>query len=184
MSDQFAGEIRMFAGSYAPTGWHLCDGSVLPIQNNELLYTLLGKSYGGDGTTTFGIPDLRGRLPIGQGTGQGLTARPLAQTGGASTVTLTTVQIPGHTHTLMASTALSTSGSASNTVLAQSINSSGGANQDAHYLAPNAPVSGSFPMAGDAIGSTGGSQPHENRMLSGCVNFIIAFEGSFPSPQN
>lgn len=181
MSDQFVGEIRMFAGNYAPTGWHLCDGSLLPIQNYEALFVLLGKSYGGDGTTNFGIPDLRGRLPIGQGTGQGLTARPLAQKDGVSTVVLSSAQIPSHTHVLMASTAPATGGSASNTVLAQSGNSSGGTNQDAHYLAPNAPVSGLFVMAGNAIGSTGGSQPHENRMLSGCVNFIIALEGSFPS---
>src|SRR5512143_3908889 len=98
MSNPFIGEIRMFGGNFAPAGWAFCDGSLLPISENDALFTLIGTTYGGDGQTTFALPDLRGRLPVHMGTGAGLSSFVIGEAGGVETVTLTTSQMPGHSH--------------------------------------------------------------------------------------
>src|SRR5690348_4194011 len=115
MANNFVGEIRMFAGNFAPAGWMLCNGQLLPIAENETLFQLIGTTYGGDGQSTFALPDLRGRLPLHFG-----NAYVLAQAGGVETVTLTTPQIPAHTHALMASTSAGTENAPSNNVTAAS----------------------------------------------------------------
>jgi microcystin-dependent protein len=183
VSDQCYGEIRIFAGNYAPEGWALCDGSVLPITGNEALYSLLGTAYGGDGVKTFGLPDLRGRIPIGQGKSPAGTTYPLGQKVGTETVVLDQTQVPAHTHTLMASSTAAGSGAPSGNYLATSVNSSGGTNADAHYLSATAPVAKTYLLNANSIVLAGGSAPHQNIMPSLCVNFIIALQGVYPEFQ-
>jgi microcystin-dependent protein len=166
MAQPYVGEIRMFAGNFAPAGWMFCEGQLLPISENETLFQLIGTTYGGDGQSTFALPDLRGRLPIHQGNGF-----ILAETGGVESVTLTVNQIPVHTHPLSASTNLATQSSPSNTVVAQ------GSPAILYFGA--APGS---PLAPAAVGPVGGSQPHSNFQPYLCVSFIISLFGIFPSP--
>src|SRR5437773_12295055 len=118
MAQPYVGEIRMFGGNFAPAGWMFCDGQLLPISENETLFQLIGTTYGGDGQSTFALPDLRGRVPIHQGTNQG-TSYTLAETGGVETVTLTTNQIPVHSHALQASTNIANQSSPAGNVVAQ-----------------------------------------------------------------
>ena len=166
MAQPYVGEIRMFAGNFAPAGWMFCEGQLLPISQNETLFNLIGTTYGGDGQSTFALPDLRGRLPIHQGNGF-----ILAETGGAEEITLTVQQIPAHTHPVLASTAPASSNSPVGNVAAAptAINL---------YIEDNANSSLS-PLAVSAIG---GSQPHTNLQPYLCVNFIISLFGIFPSP--
>lgn len=163
MAQPYIGEIRMFAGNFAPMGWMFCEGQVLPISENETLFTLIGTTYGGDGQETFNLPDLRGRLPLHQG--NGFT---LAETGGAEDVTLTTPQIPTHNHPLIA-----TSGAANSTDPTGRL-----AAKPSKNLYRNGP--GAVPMFAQAIGPTGGSQPHTNLQPYLCINFIISLFGIFP----
>lgn len=169
MSEPYVGEIRMFGGNFAPVGWEFCNGQVLPISENDVLFTLLGTTYGGDGQTTFGLPDLRGRIPvhIGQNPATG-TNYALGNVGGVESVTLTTQQLPAHSHQ---ATALST---AANLLTPKDALWAGGLT----IYSTGAPTA---PMAGDAISSVGGSQPHDNLMPFLCVNFIIALVGIYPS---
>ncbi len=174
MGQPFVGEIRMFGGNFAPAGWMFCDGSLLPISENETLFQLIGTTYGGDGQSTFALPDLRGRLPLHMGQGPGLSNYVLAQSGGVESVTLTAQQLPTHTHPAMCST-----GSGSNTS-----NPAGGT----WSVADTASYSGSL-AAGGFMGSsaiistpTGGSQPHDNMVPFLCVDYIISLFGIFPSP--
>lgn len=167
MSQPYVGEIRMFGGNFAPAGWMFCEGQLLPISEYETLFNLIGTTYGGDGQTTFALPDLRGRLPIHQG--NGFT---LAETGGVETVTLTTSTIPAHSHPYLASTAGGNTNAPAGNVLCAL--STAGSN----YLFPAA---GTVPMAPNAIGSTGGSQPHDNFQPYLCISFIISLFGVFPS---
>ena len=165
MGSPYVGEIRMFGGNFAPAGWMFCEGQLLPISENDALFTLIGTTYGGDGQETFALPDLRGRLPVHQG--NGVT---LAETGGAEEVTLTAPQIPIHTHSLLASSNnASTSGAAGN-VLAQTPSYT-------PYIAaaPNVALN---PVS---IGPAGGSQPHSNFQPYLCVSFIISLFGIFPT---
>jgi microcystin-dependent protein len=164
MSNPYVGEIRIFAGNFAPAGWALCQGQLLPISEYETLFNLIGTTYGGDGQSTFQLPDLRGRLPIHQGSGF-----TLAQTGGAETVTLTTQTIPAHTHTVLATTNSNTASLPGGNLLA--------AGPDIYDV--NKP--GDATMA-PAISFVGGSQPHENFQPYLCVNFILSLFGIFPSP--
>jgi len=164
MSQPYVGEIRIFAGNFAPLGWMFCDGQLLPISENETLFNLVGTTYGGDGQSTFALPDLRGRLPLHQGTGFAL-----AQAGGTETVTLTVQQIPGHNHGLAASTNNAGASSPSNNVVGQV-----GAVQIYREVTP------AVAMSPNAIGPAGGSQPHENRQPFLCLNFIISLFGVFP----
>tara|TARA_R110001583_G_scaffold157944_2_gene309866 strand:- start:1057 stop:1575 length:519 start_codon:yes stop_codon:yes gene_type:complete len=169
--DPFLAEIIMFAGNFAPRGWAFCDGQILPINTNQSLYSLLGTTYGGDGETTFALPDLRGRAPIGVGTGPGLTNRPLGQKNGAETETLVTSQIPAHTHTGKIS-----------------VNSGNGgeSNPSEQYIASHAGAFGEEPTGSNSLNgvitnSTGGGQSHNNMQPFGCINYIIALQGTFPS---
>lgn len=166
MAQPYVGEIRMFAGNFAPAGWMFCEGQLVPISENETLFNLIGTTYGGDGQSTFALPDLRGRLPLHQGNGF-----ILAETGGAEEITLTASQIPSHSHPFLASTSLATDTSPSNTVLAQTTTF------DFYQSTP-----GSIVMAPQSVGPVGGSQPHTNFQPYLCVNFIISLFGIFPSP--
>ena len=166
MAQPYVGEIRMFAGNFAPAGWMFCEGQLLPISENETLFQLLGTTYGGDGQSTFALPDLRGRVPIHQGNGF-----ILAETGGAEEITLTAQQIPAHTHPMLATTSISNDASPLNNVLAQS-----------NTFDPYQSVPGGMPMAPQSISPVGGSQPHTNFQPYLCVDFIISLFGLFPSP--
>lgn len=179
MSDAYVGEIRLFAGSYAPDGWHLCDGTVLTVQGNEALFSLIGATYGGNGSTNFALPDLRGRVPIHMGQGTGLTNRAIGQTGGAETVALTTAQLPTHTHNLVASSSPATSTTPGGTLgLATTTTSGWGL-----YYAGNTPTADVqiAPMASTAVGVTGNSQPHANMMPSLVLTYIICLLGTYPT---
>lgn len=166
MAQPYVGEIRMFAGNFAPAGWMFCEGQLLPISENETLFQLIGTTYGGDGESTFALPDLRGRIPIHQGNGF-----ILAETGGAEEITLTVNQIPAHSHPQLANSALASENQPSTKVFAQA------ATADAYV------TSGPFvSLSSLSIGSTGGSQPHTNFEPYLCLNFIISLFGIFPSP--
>lgn len=167
MAQPYVGEIRMFAGNFAPAGWMICAGQLLPISENETLFNLIGTTYGGDGQSTFGLPDLRSRIPIHQGSGF-----VLAQTGGVEEVTLTVNQIPAHGHSWLASSANASNRAPQGNTYA--VTSSLDAYDDTG-LNPTT-------MAADMIGSTGGSQPHNNMMPFLGINFIISLFGIFPSP--
>lgn len=166
MAQPYVGEIRMFAGNFAPAGWMFCEGQLLPISENETLFQLIGTTYGGDGQSTFGLPDLRGRIPIHQGNGF-----ILAETGGVEEVTLTINQIPGHSHPELVSTSVAAETNPTNNMPAQST-------QATLYFEDNPNVN----MAANAIGPVGGSQPHTNMQPYLCVDFIISLFGLFPSP--
>ena len=170
MSDPYVGEIRLFGGSFAPTGWAFCDGQLLAIAAYETLFQLIGTTYGGDGVTTYALPDLRGRLPLHQGTNGG-TSFQLGESTGAEAVTLTVDQVPSHTHALLAADVQGTQVSPAGNLLARSFNVT-------PYL--NDAPDGS--MLAGAIEPRGGSQPHENRQPYLGVSFIIALDGIFPSP--
>jgi len=171
MADPFVGEIRMFAGDFAPSGWSLCDGALVPISSNTALFSLLGTTYGGDGRTTFALPDLRGRIPIHPGHGPGLASRRLGQKGGSENEILTDSHIPSHNHLMQASANLGNAPSPSTRVTAT------GASFDGLYVddGPN------VPLATDAVATAGDSQPHTNMQPYLCIHFIIALTGVFPS---
>jgi microcystin-dependent protein len=169
MSEPFIGEIRMFAGNFAPRSWAFCDGQLLAISQNDALFSLLGTIYGGDGRTTFGLPDLRGRIPVHMGQGPGLSERRLGSKGGAEKVTLTVNQLPSHTHPLQASTDPGHESNAAGEVLSQPLT-------DLYIEDP--PVSA---LASSAIGSAGESRSHTNLQPYLCLHFIIALFGIYPS---
>lgn len=170
MSEPFVGEIRMFAGNFAPRGWAFCDGQLLAVSQNDALFSLLGTIYGGDGRTTFGLPDMRGRIPIHAGSGPGLSPRTLGAKGGAETVTLTNNQLPSHTHNWRAF-----SGDAQNRTPVD--NASAKPTPDIYReTADNLQT-----MKTTMVGQTGGSQAHTNVMPFLCIHFIIALFGIYPS---
>ena len=170
MAQPYVGEIRMFAGNFAPAGWLFCDGSLQPISEYETLFNLIGTTYGGDGQSTFALPGLAGLLPIHQGTGGGFTYT-IGEQAGVEQVTLTVNQIPNHTHSFLATTAAGTSNNATNNLIAASpsVDMFGGISPDVNLNAA-------------AIGQAGGNQPHTNFQPYLCVNFIISLFGIFPSP--
>jgi microcystin-dependent protein len=165
MAQPYVGEIRIFAGNFAPAGWMFCDGQLLPISEYETLFNLIGTTYGGDGQSTFALPDLRGRLPLHMG--NGFT---LAETGGVETVTLTVSQVPAHNHAFLATSSLSGSTGPGGNVLAESTTLT--------MFQSGAPTVALPPGTG---GSTGGSQPHSNFQPYLCLDFIISLFGIFPS---
>ena len=169
MSEPFIGEIKMFGGNFAINGYAFCDGTLLPIDQNDTLYSLLGTTYGGDGQTTFGLPDLRGRVPIHQGSLQG-TNFVLGEEAGTETVTLTQTQIPPHTHAMNASSNAAGSGNPQGGVPANTSN--------LNIYSPTAPDN----QMGSSISPTGGNQPHDNMIPYLCVTFIISLYGIYPSP--
>ena len=168
----FVGEIRMFAGNFAPAGWSFCDGQLLPISENETLFNLIGTTYGGDGQSTFALPDLRGRVPLHMGQGGGLSNRQLAESGGTEEVTLATNQLASHTHPALCS---SGGGSPSS----DPANGTWAASDVAIYS--NAASTG-FLGGGIPTTSAGGSQPHDNMIPFLCINYILSLFGVFPSP--
>ena len=188
MSEAYLGEIRMFAGNYAPENWVLCDGSLVSLSAYQALYTILGTQYGGNGVTNFGLPDYRGHLPIGQGTGTGLTPRVLGQTPGVEAVSLTSANTPAHSHAFVVSTTLATSTTPVPPAPA----------------APSSQTFGQFPGAGvikglystgtntapsvsldpsflDPAGGVAMSTPHSNMMGSLAINYIICLAGIYPT---
>jgi microcystin-dependent protein len=166
MAQPYVGEIRMFAGNFAPAGWMFCEGQLLPISENETLFQLIGTTYGGDGQSTFALPDLRGRIPIHQGNGF-----VLAETGGAEEITLTVNQIPAHSHPLVVSTNISNDANPLNNLLSE-----------ASSADPYATFPPTVAMAAQSVSSVGGSQPHTNFQPYLCIDFIISLSGIFPSP--
>lgn len=171
MSEPFVGEIRMFAGNFAPRGWAFCDGQLLAVSQNDALFSLLGTIYGGDGRTTFGLPDLRGRIPIHAGTGPGLSPRRLGAKLGSEKVTLTVNQLPSHTHVIQASNDV-----ANELTPADTRTPAQAGTADLYQSA--APV---VNMSTAAVSTLGGSRSHTNLMPFLCINFIIALFGIYPS---
>ncbi|AZV18949.1 MULTISPECIES: tail fiber protein [unclassified Mesorhizobium] len=167
MAQPYVGEIRMFAGNFAPAGWMFCEGQLLPISENETLFQLIGTTYGGDGQSTFALPDLQGRVPLHQGSGF-----ILAETGGVEEVNLTISQIPSHSHPMVASLNIGQDTSPSGKVVAQI---GGGA---LPYIQDTTDTD----MAQQAVTAVGGSQPHNNFQPYLCISFIISLFGIFPSP--
>ena len=171
MAQPYVGEIRMFAGNFAPAGWQFCEGQLLPISENETLFNLIGTTYGGDGQVTFALPDLRGRVPIHMGTGPGLTTVILAETGGAEDITLTTNQIPSHSHVPRANSGNASSTDPTNNFWAAQTS----------LLQYSVTGSANTNLAANTLAVTGGSQPHTNFQPYLCVDFIISLFGIFPS---
>jgi microcystin-dependent protein len=170
MAQPYVGEIRIFAGSFNPAGWMFCDGQLLPISENETLFQLIGTTYGGDGQSTFALPDLRGRVP--QHMGNGVI---LAESGGAESVTLSVQTIPSHTHNALAAST-GQGASPAGAVLAAATSTQTGMKIYSTVVTPNTPLHPS------SISATGGSQPHDNIQPSLGLNFIISLFGIFPSP--
>lgn len=166
MAQPYVGEIRMFAGNFAPAGWMFCEGQLLPISEYETLFNLIGTTYGGDGQSTFALPDLRGRIPVHMGSGF-----TLAETGGVEEITLTVNQIPAHSHPALGSTDIANDARPSGNVPAQT------STFDMYQSSPP-----TTPMATQSVTAVGGSQPHTNFQPYLCVDFIISLFGIFPSP--
>ncbi len=171
MSEPFVGEIRMFAGNFAPRGWALCDGQLLAVSQNDALFSLFGTIYGGDGRTTFGLPDMRGRIPIHAGQGPGLPNQKLGKKAGQESVTVNTNELPAHTHEFdavnVAATATSPAGAET---LAQSVGYD--------LYVPNQSLT---PMSSGNVSEFGLGQNHNNMMPFQCVNFIVSLFGIYPS---
>ncbi len=171
MAQPYIGEIRMFAGTYPPAGWLFCNGEILPISENETLFMLIGTTYGGDGESTFALPNLQSRVPMHMGNGPGGVTYPLAQMDGVESVTLTTQQIPSHNHGLLATS------------------SPAAAREPVPGNSPAVPsgdlynsVMDAIPLNAQAVTPAGGSQPHENCQPFLCINYIISLFGLFPQP--
>ena len=169
--ETFLGEIRMFAGNFAPTGWAFCQGQLLPIAQNQALFSLLGTTYGGDGRTSFALPDLRGRVPVGFGQGPGLSNREIGEKFGSELVTLNINQMPSHNHTVNAVTTEGNQNLPTNSLPANT------KALDKEYSDANANTT----MKATMVNPTGGNQPFGVSQPSLGVNFIIALQGVFPS---
>jgi microcystin-dependent protein len=165
MSDPYIGEIRMFAGSFAPAGWQFCDGQLYPISENDALFTLIGTTYGGDGESTFAVPNLSCRVPMHRQSSQ-----TMGEMAGVESVTLTVNQIASHNHALVASEGAADSTRAGGNLPAEA--------SKRFYSASGTPSA----LSPSAVGPVGGSQPHDNMQPSCAVNFIISFFGRFPAP--
>ncbi len=170
MSEPFVGEIRMFAGNFAPRGWAFCDGQLLAVSQNDALFSLLGTIYGGDGRTTFGLPDMRGRIPIHAGSGPGLSPRRLGAKFGSENETLTVNQLPSHTHPFQASGDLADQSDPTNNLPGNS--------PSIDLYREGSPV---INLNTAAVTNVGGSRSHTNLMPFLCINFIIALFGIYPS---
>jgi microcystin-dependent protein len=171
MGQPYVGEIRMFAGNFAPAGWALCQGQTMAIAENDTLFQLIGTTYGGDGQETFNLPDLQSRMPIHMGTAPSGTTYQIGEAAGVETVTLTTQQIPNHTHAMMASQDNGTQSNPGGNVVAQDPSV-----KLYRVMAPSANLNAS------AVGPAGGSQPHDNMQPFLVINFIISLYGVYPSP--
>jgi microcystin-dependent protein len=167
----YIGEIRIFAGNFPPAGWAFCDGQLMPISENDVLFVIIGTTYGGDGESTFALPDLRGRLPMHMGDGPATSFRQIGERAGVESVTLTTTQTPQHTHPMTASTDTGTLPDPGNHVAARSHTA------NVYMYLEDTPNTN---MHAQAITPAGGSQPHENAQPYTCVNFIISLYGVYP----
>lgn len=176
MADPFIGEIRIFSGNFAPRDWAFCNGQTIPVAQNPALFSIVGTIYGGDGRTTFGVPDLQGRAPMHAGSGPGLTPRPMGQELGANETTLAVGNLPVHSHTMSV-----VGDQANQNTPASGLSyaaTPGRARRGAsHYGPPNNLGS----MANGVMGATGGGQPHNNMQPFLAINFIIALTGIYPS---
>ena len=169
MSDQFVAEIRIFPFTFPPTGWAFCDGQLLPISQNTALFALLGTTYGGDGKSTFALPDMQGNAPMQPGQGQGLSLRDLGEMSGVESITLLQSEIPVHTHTMRAATSLGDNPNPANNSLARYVN--------AYQSTVNANL---VLMAPQTLSLAGGGLPHNNMQPYLTLNFCIALQGIFP----
>jgi len=170
MADPFVAEIRIFPFNFAPKGWAWCDGQLLPLSQNTALFSLLGTTYGGDGKSTFALPDLQGRAPMHPGQGPGLSLHDLGETGGSETVTLLESEIPAHTHALRAQSTTGTKSTPSGNSLARTSGAT-----------PYIPPAGALnPMSAQSLAPAGGDQPHNNLMPYLTFYFCIALQGVFP----
>jgi microcystin-dependent protein len=174
MSDPFLGEIRPVGFNFAPVGWALCDGQIMSISQNTALFSLLGTNFGGNGVSTFGLPNLQGCFPLHVGQGNGLSTYVVGESGGADSVTLTQQQMPSHAHTPQASVGTGSTNSPSGAIWAQP---HFGRSLDQVYDA----AGGLAPMSSSILGSTGSSQPHNNLSPYLVINFVIALQGIFPA---
>jgi len=172
MADQFIGEIRVFPFNFAPSGWALCNGQLLPISQNTALFSLLGTMYGGNGTSNFALPNLQGRAPMSSGQGPGLSIRDQGELGGEQTVTLLVTEIPTHTHTVQCGVAGNTASPANATF--------GGAGRGRPPAYAAFSSSAAVTMSASAVAQTGSSQPHDNMPPYLGLNFCIALTGIFP----
>ncbi|GAB2511929.1 phage tail protein [Lysobacter humi (ex Lee et al. 2017)] len=172
MSQPYIGEIRLLAFNFDPAGWAACDGRLLPISEHDALFTLLGTTFGGDGQETFALPDLRGRVPVHMGQGPGLSARVLGELGGVEAVTLTSQQIPAHSHALLATTAGATSTSPAGRMPAA-------VSGDTFYVTTPTGNTAAL-MSAQALAAGGGSQPHENCMPTLTMQYCISLYGIYP----
>ncbi|GAA1934460.1 phage tail protein [Nocardioides hwasunensis] len=174
MTDPFLAEIRAFAGGYAPQGWALCNGQLMPISQNTALFSLLGITYGGDGRSTFALPNLQGRAPVQHGQGPGLSQYVLGQQAGSATHTLVQAEMPAHSHAVQATTGAGTSSDPADAIFATSRYGRVATNL---YSTTGSPAA---TMRPDAVVPTGGGQPHNNRPPYLVLSFIIALQGIFP----
>lgn len=177
MSDAYLGEVRLFAGNFAPNGWAFCVGQLLPIASNNALFSLLGTAYGGDGTTTFALPDMRGRAPLQAGQGNGLTLRKVGESGGESSVALTLQALPSHNHQALGVAAAGSTNIPTGGYWAEWPPGGHHGTQSPLYTAA-APDSA---MSPSALSSAGVGQPHNNRQPYLGVNFIICLQGAVPN---
>jgi microcystin-dependent protein len=170
MGSPYIGEIRMFGGSFAPAGWAMCQGQLMPISQNDTLFNLIGTTYGGDGQETFGLPDCQGRVPVHQGTLAGGSTYQIGEKAGVETVTLNTNQLPTHNHSFLCTTDNGTATTPTGNILA--------ANGQLKNFSQFPPTAA---MNGNALTPVGGSQPHENMMPYLCITFIVSLFGVFPT---
>jgi len=179
MSQPYVGQIIMFGGTFAPAGWMICQGQTMAISENETLFNLIGTTYGGDGQSTFQLPDLQGRVPVHMGQGSGLSSYVIGQSGGVEQVTLSTQQIPSHIHMVTTANAATSAGPQSTTILANEVTSGQPTGGNAFaYAAPGAQVT----LPSSTVVNTGGSQPHENIQPILTVTYCISLFGVYPTP--
>lgn len=170
MAQPYVGEIRMFAGNFAPNGWMFCEGQTLPIAENEVLFQLIGTTYGGDGQETFNLPNLASRVPIHMGTGPDGTTYQIGEMAGTEQVTLTVQQIPNHTHPFLANAGSATT--------RDPVPNNAPSRASGDFYVANLDA---VPLGAQAVAPAGGSQPHENTQPFLCINFIVSLFGVFPS---
>ncbi len=182
MSQPYVGQILMFGGSFAPAGWMICQGQTLPISENETLFQLIGTTYGGDGQSTFNLPDLQGRVPIHMGTGSGLSTYQIGQNAGTESVTLTSQQIPAHNHLALTFTGAPGGNSKSITTSTYFADQAATVPGGGSVFVYGAGGGTQQTMASSIVGGAGGSQPHENIQPILTVTYVISLFGVFPSP--
>jgi microcystin-dependent protein len=178
MSEPFLGEIRMVGWNFAANGWALCNGQLMPISQYQALFALLGTTYGGNGTTTFALPNLQGRVPINQGTGLGLSPYTIGQSSGSESITLLPNQMPAHNHLMGVSNLPGAVADPTNAIMAQG---NSGAGRSPVLVSDYVSTAATGTLAPTAIAPSGGNQPHSNIQPFLCINFIIALTGIFPS---